>query len=433
VRQLFVSLFVFGALNSCLRSGDLPNEMTSSGGADAVIVTVCQEGQTLCGGACSFPPPAELNTGVCTGMTKRCEGGLWVPPSYELISGYGEESCDQLDNDCDGRIDEELINPPRSTLQEGVCAGSVQRCAEGRWQEPDYSLIPDYHEPDDLDGIDNDCDGAVDEDQICACMGTEVEAQVCGACGVRERTCQDGCAWGEWGSCDESSGECIPGDRTQRSCGDSAVGACRMGVQYKTCTSECRWGPWEECEGAVYPSPELCGNLVDEDCNGVVERNLDVIEQMNGSNDTCRTCYRFNFNLNQETTRTINRYIEGGSIDSVGDEDYYCFIYDDSIETSRRWLSVELTEIPAGHDYDIYLYQALSLPFDESAPHLYDSCEANNYIASSTRGSNEDDILTWQDRGSGQDDTGLYILKVVPVDEESYSCNETYKLKFRKY
>ncbi len=75
------------------------------------------------------------------------------------------EICDGLDNDCDTKADNGLT-PPLCSLQDGVCSGSTKPCGGALgWQEctsPDYPPSYDVTEST-CDGLDNDCDGSVDE------------------------------------------------------------------------------------------------------------------------------------------------------------------------------------------------------------------------------------------------------------------------------
>ena len=73
-------------------------------------------------------------------------------------------------------------------------------------------------------------------------------------------------------SCDTGA-TCNPGD-TQAcytgSDGTKDVGPCHGGMQ--TCTSAGQWG---DCAGEVTPSAEICGDNIDNDCNGKVDDDVD--------------------------------------------------------------------------------------------------------------------------------------------------------------
>lgn len=67
----------------------------------------------------------------------------------------------------------------------------------------------------------------------------------------------------------DPTSECQPGATQTQACG-SSVGACKAGTQSRTCTESCLWPAWSSCGGAGYvpPGAELCGDSVDNDCNG---------------------------------------------------------------------------------------------------------------------------------------------------------------------
>ena len=104
-------------------------------------------------------------TGACTGGTVICSDN-GTGATCSTYSNMSAEVCNGLDDDCDGQVDEpEDLSPPPCSLQAGVCSGSVQECggASG-WLACDYLDIPEYEvDESTCDNRDNDCDAQTDE------------------------------------------------------------------------------------------------------------------------------------------------------------------------------------------------------------------------------------------------------------------------------
>jgi len=186
--------------------------------------------------------------GVCELGVPTCDADMNIIDCKGAVYPVHPDKCDGLDNNCDGGVDnwfyptrshswryQDEPNPCGSTF--GACKNAKIECIDGAFV---CNFPPEYVEgdemPSDCDGIDNNCDGSVDNiDLTCTdLLGNPI------AC-----TCYEGPAGTErYGVCQQGFYECLGGEIL--------------------------------CVGQVLPSPELCDNA-DNDCNNIIDDTGDIL------------------------------------------------------------------------------------------------------------------------------------------------------------
>ena len=197
-----------------------------------------------------------------------------VVPDQGACAPVGE-TCNGLDDDCDGRVDEQQPRQP-CALTAGVCAGDAASCLNGTYAACDHGLANANYEMTETrcDGLDNDCDGNTDEG--CACTPGETQP-----CGLDVGACQPGmqrCEAGSFGACEgafEGGPEDCNGedddcdaetdeDVPPTDCETGRAGVCNDGEQ--ACV--------QACVSLVEPADEVCDGR-DNDCDGTTDEGIE--------------------------------------------------------------------------------------------------------------------------------------------------------------
>ena len=240
-------------------SGDKQLGLSCSGSTQGVCATTGHEGKTACVG----------QKVVCVGATV-------------ILPGEVTEICNGLDDDCNGIIDDNLSDVGALCGSSSIypCNLGSQQCVNG--QKVCIGAVEPGIEY--CNGLDDDCNGKVDDNAVDA-IGSCGHATI-GACQSGIKVCNAGaisCSGGiepKPETCNGIDDDCngqvddnVP--NVGAACGSSNTAPCQLGAW------QCANGKMT-CAGNLEPQAEVCDGI-DNNCNGQVD------DSVPGSGDPCGT------------------------------------------------------------------------------------------------------------------------------------------------
>jgi hypothetical protein len=233
-------------------------------------IYVCTADHT--GTVCQITDPGDApGTEVCNNLDDNCNGLIDEGLS---CGGCGDaETCDGEDEDCDGEIDEDLARPCGTDV--GDCTAGTEVCEDGMWVG--CTATGPFAEV--CDGRDNDCDGVCDGfTQECSVLsGGNPDV---GPCHPGQQQCPALCSatGNSFGAC---LNEVVPTTEVCNCVDDDCNGTPDNGTGGANCDSSCGVGTTVcdpttcalRCDSTITPGPEVACNGLDDNCDGEIDED----------------------------------------------------------------------------------------------------------------------------------------------------------------
>ncbi|HNS97333.1 MAG TPA: MopE-related protein [Polyangiaceae bacterium] len=344
------------------------------------------------------------------------------------------ELCNGIDDDCDGLIDEGNDGQPMQRDCSNGCGAGFETCEDGYW----VGCTAPRPSKEKCNGIDDDCDGIIDNGFDCAVGKQEVCGTNVGTCREGIRVCEDNCTWGPCEGAVEPRKEICEGSEDEDCDGTVDNGcSCEDGETRSCCGGTiitCKKGVWPSCPK---PPEEVCNGL-DDDCNGIIDDHLPtvpyLIDESDDGKDDCDHAYTEAFLaplLEDDPAKVFTFYML--KADGSQDRDFFSFTTFDTTDVSCASnqyecfrLDVKLTKEPEGSDLELCVY-------DLGLPSTSTSCSSYVSKSCSKQGGNPPNAVTMHLQGGcgfGDDDARRYVVEVFHAPGSATSC-DSYKLSLR--
>lgn len=250
---------------------------TCRAGQPAAYDTTCDGIDDDCNGLADdgyLSTSTSCGVGMCaaTGST-RCSAGSVVDSCSPGLAAPADVTCDGVDEDCDGTADEDYVSMP-TLCGTGVCASTgATSCTNGSIHD---SCEPASPSGDDsaCNGLDDDCDGLVDESYLR--VATTCGVGVCAATGATEcgfgsvvDSCVPGIGAVADAVCNGLDDDC---DGTVDEDFVSLATACGTGACAAIGATSCQAGiVRDSCAAGTPAAMDATCDGIDDDCNGFVD------------------------------------------------------------------------------------------------------------------------------------------------------------------
>ncbi|MDP3027802.1 MAG: hypothetical protein Q8N63_08930 [Nanoarchaeota archaeon] len=205
-------------------------------------------------------------TGPCQFGNETCSGGIWQGICIGSINPV-TETCNNIDDDCNGAIDEGVTRQCGNDT--GECQSGNEACSGGIWQGICVGSIGPVTESlasgNCVDGLNNDCDGFTDTDPECSssCGGNDTS---CGTTSCTNCNSLDGCNLTSYRNYFCSGTSC---SYTSDLCTDCSCACGGYNVTESIANGNCVDGKNNDCDGFTDTDPECTAgtNYTARSCN----------------------------------------------------------------------------------------------------------------------------------------------------------------------